>query len=61
MKTAIIHAAVEYTPVTFAADLAAGAVTILPWVGAGVGAGVLLMLTFLGIRKGIGFFKGTAK
>jgi hypothetical protein len=45
-----------YTPATMGADLAAGAVTILPWVGAGVGAGVGIAFIFVGINKGFGFF-----
>ena len=61
MKNAIIQAAVDYTPATMAADLAEGAAGVLPWVGAGVGGGVILMFAFLGIRKGFAFFKGVAK
>lgn len=61
MLGTIIETVGEYTPVEFGASLLAGSATILPWVGAGVGGGVALMLVFLGIRKGVGFFKGTAK
>lgn len=50
-----------YDAAAFAADLAGSAATILPWVGAGVGGGVALLLVFMGIRKGIAFFKGTAR
>lgn len=45
----------------FSADLVAGAGTILPWVGAAVAAGVALMFIFMGIRKGLAFFKSTAR
>ncbi|MDF2508036.1 MAG: hypothetical protein K0Q52_1895 [Microbacterium sp.] len=47
-----------YTPAVLAADLAAGAADVLPWVGAGVGGGVVLMFAFLGIRAGFRFFQG---
>lgn len=57
----IVQAAGEYTPAALTADLAAGVATVLPWVGAGVGGGVILMFAFLGIRKGFGFFRGIAK
>lgn len=50
-----------YTVAVFAADLLAGAAGVLPWVGAGVAAGIVLLFAFMGIRKGIGFFKGVAK
>jgi hypothetical protein len=50
-----------YDAAAFAADLATGATVILPWVGAGVGGGVALLLVFMGIRKGIGFFRSTAR
>jgi hypothetical protein len=63
IKSAIINvlSEVAYTPGAMAADLAAGAAEVLPWVGAGVGGGLVLMLAFLGIRKGFGFFKQVAK
>lgn len=50
-----------YTVAEFAADLAAGASGVLPWVGAGVAAGIVLMFAFMGIRKGLGFFRGVSK
>lgn len=56
-----ILSAAEYTPAALTTDLAAGVATVLPWVGAGVGGGVILMFAFLGIRKGFAFFKGVAK
>lgn len=54
-------AAVPYTPDIFAADLIGGAAAILPYVGAGVAGGLALMFAFMGIRKGIAFFRGTSK
>ena len=48
---------VGYTPGQLASDLAGGIPTILAWVGAGVGGGIVLMLAFMGIRKGFAFFK----
>ena len=57
----IISAAGDtYGPAEMTTDLATGVTVILPYVGAGVGGGVVLMLTFLGIRKGFGFFRGLA-
>lgn len=50
-----------YTVAQFGTDLAAGAAGVLPWVGAGVAAGIVLMFAFMGIKKGIAFFRGTAK
>ena len=47
---------VAYSPAQMATDLAAGALTVLPWVGAAIGAAMLLVFTFLGINKGFGFF-----
>ena len=58
---AIVQAAGEYTPALLTADLAAGVADVLPWVGAGVGGGVILMFAFMGIRKGFQFFRGVAK
>tara|TARA_R110002124_G_scaffold225554_1_gene390886 strand:+ start:2582 stop:2776 length:195 start_codon:yes stop_codon:yes gene_type:complete len=55
----IVHT--EYTPANLTTDLAAGVATVLPWVGAGVGGGVILMFAFMGIRKGFAFFKSVAK
>ena len=52
---------VAYTPATFAADILAASGTILPYVGAGVAGGLALMFAFMGIRKGIAFFRGTSK
>ena len=52
---------VAYSPATLLADLTAGVATVLPWVGAGVGAAIALMFAFMGIRKGLAFFKGIAK
>lgn len=51
----------EYTPAEMTTDLAAGVATVLPWVGAGIGGGVLLFFAFLGIRKGFQFFRSLAK
>ena len=50
-----------YSAGTFVTDLAAGTTQVLPYVGAGVGGGIVLMFAFMGIRKGIQFFRGTAK
>lgn len=63
VNAAIVPLAGEggYTPDKLAADLAAGVPTILAWVGAGVGGGIVLMLAFMGIRKGFAFFKGIGK
>ncbi|MDF2508037.1 MAG: hypothetical protein K0Q52_1896 [Microbacterium sp.] len=57
----IITLAAGYTPVELTADLAAGTADVLPWVGAGVGGGVILMFAFLGIRKGFAFFRQIGK
>lgn len=50
----------EYGPTEFVLQLTDGAGVILPWIGAGVGAGVLLLLIFLGIRQGVAFFSNLA-
>lgn len=57
----IVAAAVGYTPANLTADLAGAALVILPYVGAGVAGGLVLMFSFMGIRKGIAFFRGNAK
>jgi hypothetical protein len=54
-------AAAGYDPADLTTDLAAGTATVLPWVGAGVGGGVILMFAFLGIRKGFAFFRSIGK
>ena len=36
-------------------------VVVVPWLGAGVGAGITLMILFLGIRAGIGFFRNISE
>ena len=56
-----IVGAAAYTPEDLATDLAAGVPTILGWVGAGIGGGIVLMLAFIGIRKGFGFFKSIGR
>ena len=53
--------AAAYDPATFTTDLTAGVATVLPWVGAAVGAGIVLMFAFMGIRKGLQFFKSVAR
>jgi hypothetical protein len=58
---ALPSVATPYTPDLFLTDLTAGVATILPWVGAAVGAGIGVMFIFMGIRKGLAFFKGVAK
>lgn len=64
---ATVHAAIlpaaegDYTPADLTADLTAGVGTVLPWVGAGVGGGIVLMFAFMGIRKGLAFFRGVGK
>jgi len=50
-----------YSPATMLSDLTAGALTVLPWVGAGVGGAIALMFAFMGIKKGFQFFRGLAK
>jgi hypothetical protein len=50
-----------YTPGDMSTDLLAGAATVLPWVGVAVAAGIGLMFAFMGIRKGLAFFRGVAK
>lgn len=50
-----------YTPGDLTTDLAAGVPTILAWVGAGIGGGIVLMLAFMGIRKGFAFFKSIGR
>lgn len=50
-----------YTPAELTSDLSAGVATVLPWVGAGIGGGVVLMFAFMGIRKGFQFFRGIGK
>lgn len=57
----LIATATTYGPGDMGADLLAAGATVLPWVGAGVGGGVALLVVFLGIRKGISFFRGLAK
>lgn len=56
-----MSAPVAYTPATFLADLGTGAATVLPYVGAAVTAGIVLMFAFLGIKKGLHFFRHVAK
>lgn len=53
--------AAAYDPSSLTADLTAGVATVLPWVGAGVGGGVVLLFAFMGIRKGFQFFRSIAK
>ena len=57
----LADAATDYTPADFGTSIATAAGSIMPWVGAGVTGGLALGLIFLGIRKGLGFFKKTAK
>lgn len=45
----------------FVAMLASGAASVLPWVGAGVGAAVALYFAFLGIRAALTFFLDLAE
>lgn len=54
-------AAAGYSPTDMGADLAAGAGTILGYVGIGVGAAVGVALALIGIRRGIGIFRAQAK
>lgn len=64
MKNAIITLAsggTGYTPADLTADLAGGVGQVLPYVGAGVGGGVLLLFVFMGIRKGFAFFKSIGR
>lgn len=56
-----IIAAAAYDPADLTTDLAAGVADVLPWVGAGVGGGIVLMFAFLGIRKGFAFFRQIGK
>lgn len=57
----LVAVAVPYTPDLLATDLATGVATVLPWVGAGVGGGVILMFVFMGITRGFGFFRKIAR
>ena len=57
----VVKAAGEYTPATLITDLGEGALTVLPWIGAGVTGGITLMFAFMGIKKGLEFFRGVAK
>lgn len=63
IATSILSAAAgdPYDPAQLTADLTAGVATVLPWVGAGVGGGVVLMFAFMGIRKGLSFFRSVGK
>jgi hypothetical protein len=56
-----MSAPVAYTPATFLTDLGTGAAAVLPYVGVAVTAGVGLMFAFMGIKKGLAFFRGVAK
>jgi hypothetical protein len=49
-----------YTPATFLTDLAGGAAAVLPYVGVAVTAGIALMFAFMGIKKGLAFFRKVA-
>lgn len=49
-----------YAPADMVADLAAGTATVLPWVGAGVGGGLVLLFAFMGIRTGFRIFQTLA-
>jgi hypothetical protein len=57
----LVQLATTYGPTEFGADLAAGAGTVMLWVGAAATAGVVVMLGLIGLRRGIGTFRGTAK
>ena len=48
------------TPAGLLTALASGAGIVLAWVGVAVTAGVVLWFAFLGIRKGMQFFRHTA-
>ena len=50
-----------YSPATFLTDLGTGAAAVLPYVGVAVTAGLVLMFAFLGIKKGLHFFRHVAK
>jgi hypothetical protein len=51
---------VAYSPATFLTDLGTGAAAVLPYVGVAVTAGIALMFAFMGIKKGLAFFKRVA-
>lgn len=51
----------EYTPAELGASLLQGGAVVLPYVGAAVAGAVALLLLFLGIRKGIEFFRDAAE
>lgn len=53
--------AVAYTPDQMTTDLTAGVAQVLPWVGAGVGGGIILLFAFMGIRKGFAFFRSIGR
>ncbi|MDF2712734.1 MAG: hypothetical protein K0R62_8386 [Nonomuraea muscovyensis] len=50
-----------YTPAEMGTDLAAGAGTILGYVGVGVGGAIGVALALIGIRRGIGAFRSNAR
>ena len=52
---------VAYSPATFLTDLGTGAAAVLPYVGVAVTSGLVLMFAFLGIKKGLSFFRHVAK
>jgi hypothetical protein len=58
IKSLLVEAT-AYTPTQFGADLAAG--DILLWVGAAVVAAVPVMLALIGIKRGMGAFRGAAR
>lgn len=49
-----------YTPAGLLAQLATAGLAVLPYVGAAVAGGLVLMFAFFGIRKGLRFFRDTA-
>lgn len=49
-----------YTPGGLLAQLATSGLAVLPYVGAAVAGGLVLMFAFFGIRKGLHFFRHVA-
>ena len=52
---------VGYPATDFAADILAAATAALPYIAGGVAAGLVIMVVFLGIRKGIAAMRTTSK
>ena len=51
----------DYTAADFAAQLLDSGVIVMQYVGVAVTGGVALLFAFMGVRKGIAFFKSTGR